>query len=549
MGKINLLPDNVVSKIAAGEVVQGPANVVKELIDNSLDADATRIKIYIENAGLKKIKVIDDGIGISKEDLLKAFHPHSTSKLSDISDLESILTLGFRGEALNSIGSVSTATLSSRTFASTSGYKIINFGGEVSSLEHYGMPEGTEVTVENLFYNVPARKKFLKSASIEFSKITQVVSSLAVAYPQVGFDLYHNSKQVLVLPPNQSFEDRVSEVFGDTFMQGLIPVKLSHPHITITGYISRPQDSTRSRNNQHLVINNRPVIEKTIANKIHATYGNLLEAKSQPSFVLLYKFAPELVDVNVHPRKDEVRLISSSLVLELTEEAVLTTLQKHNLTYIKQGFKQANAYILNESSIDNYSAEVSLENILQVHNLYLIQQTSNGIILYDQHAAHERILYEQFLEIFEKGRTASSVELSTSEILNLAPQDFNLMLDYLSVLEELGFKLEEFGKNTFKITHAPELLIDRNLSELILNVLDEITNDTFPKLVDDRTKRALSYFACRSAIKAGDYLTPTQRTNLLKDLASTNTNYTCPHGRPVKVEVSLTDLEKMFKRI
>lgn len=551
MGKIQVLPEHLVAKISAGEVIQRPANVVKELVENAIDADASNIRIYIEQAGSTKIKVIDDGTGITKEDLPLAWLPHTTSKLTSLDDLQTLTSMGFRGEALHSISSVSSTTISSRVANQNLGYTLTISNQNTQELQPFGMPMGTEVTIVDLFHNVPARKKFLKSANIELASISKTVAELALAFPQIGFELVHNENRLLDLPKNQTFEDRLEEVLGTSYGETLVPVAYNEPHIEILGFISKPQFATRGKSEQYLFINNRPVIEKVIFSTIRTSYGNLLEARAQPAFALHYKISPELVDVNVHPRKEEVRILNSVFVNGATEQAILVSLQKSNLTYIKQGFVETNKMLLKDKSSIEYEVKnfSQAPPIMQIHKLYLLSQTDSGLLMVDQHAAHERILYEQFLASFEKHLSELNIkQLNPPEIFDVSSHQALLLEDYLPALAEWGFSIETFGKNTFKIIAAPMILADRNLPELLFSMLTDLSSGLTLKYADDKTKQALSYLACRSAIKSGDYLSPTQRQELLENLAQTKTNYTCPHGRPVKVEIKLADLEKMFKR-
>lgn len=569
MSDIVLLPEHIVSKIAAGEVIQRPSNVVKELVENAIDAGATRLKIYIENGGHNKIRVIDNGSGMTKEDLALAYLPHTTSKLIDFDDMFKLDSHGFRGEALNSISTVSKTTIASRVASSETGYRITIDFGVAAEVVPMGIPVGTEVTVENLFLNLPARKKFLKSENLEFSFISKVVLTLALVNPKIAIQLFHNTNLVLDLPIHNSVLERLEDTLGSRFSSAFIPIQLSDPHLEIFGYISKPQFSGRGLNYQYLYINNRAVTEKSLLSVLRSSYGNLLEARVNPAFILYFKLAPELVDINVHPRKEEVRIINFGLLNELTQKAVLTSLQQNNLTYIKQGFMEMNSYLLKDKPVatslkelgkhtnaslsptayELANSDLDYENILQIHNMYLVKQSERGVVFYDQHAVHERIIYEQLLKSFKEKN--SSTTLPFPEIISLPLDEATLLEEYIPLLSDLGFNLETFGQNTYKIVSVPSLLIDRNISELIMELVSEFSEDINFKTINDKTHLALSHLACRSAIKTGEYLSPSQRQKLLQELdksKGTIANYTCPHGRPVKVDIPLKELDKIFKR-
>ena len=552
MPKIKTLPAAVVEKIAAGEVVERPASIVKELVENSLDAGATKIKIELEKAGKQKIVVTDDGHGMDEEDLQLSLESHATSKISELDDLLSILSFGFRGEALASMDQVSSLTIASRPKQKATGFI---FEKKTQKLIPQGMPTGTQVTIENLFSAIPARKKFLKSNTTELNKIIDTVTRLALAHHQVGLQLLNEQKLLLDVPTQQNFSDRVEELLGLTNAE-LLPVSFSQPHLEITGLIGKPPLSRSTNNRQYLFINNRSVNHPGLENTIRHTYGNLIEKSKHPVFVLFLEIPPQTVDINVHPRKETISFMDENLVKEMTAQAISQSLFSYQmpderplalkdndfrLSYMSQDLKQ---------QVTPWSVKelATTKQILQIHDLYLIAATKKGLMLIDQHAAHERILYEQFRTAF-KEKKKRTFKLKKSVVLKLSPTDFQLMESQLESLLELGFDITAFGQKSFKVNAVPKLLKDHQIKDLLLNVLEELQQNYPSYSTNTLIERTLSSLACRAAIKSGEPLTEAERKKLLKKLSQTKTQYTCPHGRPVSIQLTLNDLAKMFKRI
>ena len=412
MSKIIILPQHVVSKIASGEVIERPSNIVKELIENSIDASSTKIKIIIQKAGLKKINVIDDGIGMNKDDLEKCFLPHSTSKIKTENDLLTLKSMGFRGEAISSIAAVSDVTIKSRIKANDYGYSLKLSKGKKQQIKYYGMPTGTNILVENLFSNIPVRKKFLKSEKTELNHIVSVVSNIALAFPNISFELIADEKTIFKLPASNKKTHRINKVLGSTLLDTFVPINYNHPHIKIEGYVSKPQYSTKSKKRQFVFVNKRLISSGMFSSHIKGIYGNLLQPNTHPPFLLNLNFSSDLIDVNIHPRKEEVRFINKALVYQSIKDAVEQCLQKHDLTYIKQGYKNTNQYLVSDKpkgtklldfyETDEYIAdshdfkkahttqtydEQTQPQIIQIQNLYLITKSEKGFMIIDQHAA------------------------------------------------------------------------------------------------------------------------------------------------------------------
>lgn len=567
MGKIKVLSSEMISKIAAGEVIERPAFVVKELIENSIDARADFLKIEIEDSGLKKISLLDNGEGMDEADLKNCFLPHTTSKIYN-DDLVGIETLGFRGEALSSITASSDLTIISRPQNAAFGFKIELLAGQVNKFSSTGSAIGTEVMVQNLFANIPARKKFLKTKRTEFNHILEMVCQYALSYLNIRFELFHNKKLIFVLGKNQTLEERIKFLLGGAIYQQIIPLRYEDSYLKIKGFLCKPEISSHTTLRQYLFINGRRVSDNLISAAVKEAYGNLLEKAQYPIFILFLDLPAQAVDVNVHPRKEQVSFYDNQFIYDGVLKATAKTLEAHNLTFSNlnwQGFgfypeenfksKDTSSYLGNLlkeevlSDDKNLGKIIHLADPLQVHDLYLICQTKQGLAIIDQHAAHERILYEKLLESFKKHQNQKQTfQLKKALLLDLSFSDAQILQSNLEVFQELGFLIEQFGDTTFKIESIPLLFKDRDIRPLLIETLDEVKNNQLVKDLDSRSQRMLSYLACRSAIKAGDKLTKKQAKDLLEELEKLDGIYTCPHGRPIKIEIPLKHLHLIFKR-
>jgi DNA mismatch repair protein MutL len=553
MKTINILSPDVVAKIAAGEVVERPASVVKELIENALDAGATHIQIELEDGGTKKIVVKDNGQGMSEEDILVCFQPHSTSKISTDADLSSIQSLGFRGEALSSIAAVSRMTIKSRPRYSESGYSLELVGGIVEDEQPIGMPPGTEISVESLFYSTPARRKFLKESASELRYVVEVVTRYTMAFPKIGFTLIHNKEKVIHFSADEKISHRAQSVLGEHISQALLPIDHQSRYGKVTGFIGKPQTAHPSTKLQYLFVNNRIITDTKISRVLAESFGSLIEPRTYPPCILFITVPGESVDVNVHPRKEEVAFAYPREIQELIKDGTNHTLKNNNITYTHRS---------RQPDMDTYTADFLKNNvtpwnvkditegtIIQIHNLYLVTASPQGMLLIDQHAAHERILFEQFKEAFQKTRSHQiQYRFPEPQVFDLGPDQALLLSHHLETFQRIGFDIEQFGNHTFKLSAVPELYKERNHIQLITEVLHDIVEGKGLKTLDRETERTLSYLACRSAIKAGDALEAQEQKKLVEKLLSLTTPYTCPHGRPTHIEVSLTELDKMFKR-
>ncbi|MFC1722414.1 DNA mismatch repair endonuclease MutL [Patescibacteria group bacterium] len=558
MSSINLLSKEIISKIAAGEVVDGPGGIVKELVENALDANATTIKVFIENGGLKEITVVDDGNGMSRADLEVCVERHATSKITTLSDLNNIGTYGFRGEALYSIAAFCNMEISSRSQDQIEGNYIKIIEGNVVEKGLIGMPIGTKVTVKNLFTNFPARQKFLKSISDEMRKVTDTITEFCIANPEVSFKLIHNETTILDLTQDIDYESRIKRILPKSLNDNLVYLNNVLYDYELTGFISKPQAARTGRSKQYFFVNNRSIEDSNISEIVKNTYGNLLDSKKHPPFVLLIKTPLNVVDVNIHPQKKQVKIMDSETINEFIIDSITQTLEENDLTFKKKGYSFVNQELKNHNKF-NVSDEVyvrdpsfnkfDISEVLQVHDTYLIAQSNEGVIIFDQHAAHERIIYEELLNIYERSFINEDAidNFYTPLILELDAADLMVIDNNQKMLEKIGIRLE-IKEDSISIYSLPKIYKGRNLSGIIHEFVDDIKQFGYIHKSDTNLKLALSYLACRSAVKAGYSLEKDKALALINDVLRIKGGYTCPHGRPLKVEVPISELNKWFER-
>lgn len=590
MGKINRLPEQVINQIAAGEVVERPASVVKELVENSLDAGASQIDVYIEDGGSKLIRVVDNGSGMDTDDLANAVARHFTSKVSSVDDLINLTTLGFRGEALASIAAVSNFTIRSRAEGTEHGFSVDVESGEPQSPEPVGMPVGTEVLVRGLFYNLPARKNFLKTAATEFAHISDLIRRLVLVHPTVSMSLHHNHREVLRVGSG-GVEPRISEVMGAELTGQLLPVTAEDPHLKVNGWVGRPGVGVAQRPRQYVFVNGRPVEDKTLWAAVHKGYGSLLGRQEKAQFILLVEIAPHLVDVNVHPQKKEVRFTNPSVVFQLVQQAVGKSLQgyspavdhvetpltsptqdQHNKGYPPHRtppppslYDRPAAGRWARSPLAKLPVLPPVEDapvfhaseqgrVFQLLDLFIFEEVIDGIMVYDQHAVHERVLYERLVQEFTVAVDQRMLQpLLVPVVLTLTVVEMETWRESLPVLERLGFVAQERDETTVEIYTVPAALAGVNVAQVLIEYLSELTQQNevggsdHPG-IDVQTHRRLAYLSCRSAIKAGDRLEPIEVERLLADYHQTKLRFTCPHGRPVQVKIARAEMEKWFRR-
>ena len=553
MAKIHQLSALLISKIAAGEVIERPSYALKELIENAIDANANDIRMYLEEAGLKKMQVVDNGEGMDKEDVEQSWHPHTTSKIKDESQLHAIQSLGFRGEALSSLAVVSELTIQSRTKKQAYGYSMTIDNGIVHKSGPVGMAKGTIVTAEYLFARMPARKKFLKSTQTELRHCIDIVTSFAASYPQISFTLIHGKRTLLSYPGTKDQAQRIEQLVGSNTFSFFIPVKKSESYIFLHGFIAKPQLHSVSQHKQFLFVNNRKISDKLISQAVKESFGTMLEATSYPLFVLFLSLPFEMVDVNVHPRKEQVSFMNNQFLFQTVKELITEVLSENNLTFENLSWKKTGAgmtksyagQLLKETVLDKEKFTFDqTAQFVQLYKVYIIAPTPEGLLLVDQHAAHERILFEKLQKAFiTQHKKKNAFQLKNPVALSLTQSELLLLEEHKGMLEKIGFR---FANTT--ITHLPTLFQDRDPRDVLGQFLEQFIQEKGLETVDKVSEEMLAFLACRAAVKAGDTLSEEQMRKILTDLENTPNNITCPHGRPTRILVHMHELDNLFGR-
>ncbi|MFH2021410.1 MAG: DNA mismatch repair endonuclease MutL [archaeon] len=576
MGKIIVLDEALISKIAAGEVVERPASVVKELMENSIDAKARSIIIDIKEGGKSLIKISDDGEGMSPDDANLCFQRHMTSKLKSLSDLFTISTLGFRGEALASISAVSEITIMTKPGKEVAGKKIVVIAGKEMFNEEFGCPSGTMIEVKNLFFNTPARKKYLKSTEIELGHIVDAVQRYALIHPEIHFKLVHDEKTLLDAPAAKDGLSRIAAVNGLEAAKEMIALEHSAANIKIEGFISKPTLTKSSKIDQSIYVNFRYIKRnQTISSAINDAFRTLVMVNRYPVAILNIIMDTEKADVNVHPQKAEIRLQDEATLYQAVFEAVESSLRSQNL--IPEVLKHENSAQLSEFAdlsqhsrpkIDKRSYRIEPKQELLVkegssgdskllgefqvfgiaNRTYIIAEIPGHILLIDQHAAAERILFEQYTEELrnEKVRVQKLLE---PVLLELSPRQFISADQNRDILAKLGYQTESFGHNTIRVRTIP-MVLGRQFDVIVYcDLLDDLLHRKKLQSLEDFFHARIARMACRAAIKAGDEITLPQIKEYVRELCTKDVPYTCPHGRPIMIKWSFYELEKMFKRV
>ena len=579
---IRILPDKIASQISAGEVVERPASVVKELVENALDSGAKHITITIEDAGKRLIEVADDGEGIPADELPLALTHHATSKIVSADDLFRIETLGFRGEALASIGSVSRLTLISCSKGAEIGQQIQVEGGQIGTGHPVGTPDGTVVRVEDLFFSVPARKKFLKTDRTERRHIDRVVTQYALAYPKIRFQLRQESRQVLQTSGNGDSREVLANLYGVETAKQMIEVLAEDEGLRVTGFIS-PTTLTRSNRREIIFyVNGRPIQDSALVTAVVQAYHTLLMVGRYPLAVLFLQIPSQMVDVNVHPTKAEVRFMKRDLIFRGVGRATRKALLAHTpVPEVNQfgqqipwtqGWDHATRPWKREIdpgwafiSHDQHSSEVvplvntessdqgELPNVSvpllrligQVAAAFIVAEGPDGMYLIDQHAAHERILFEQLMA--QKADRITTQMLLEPVTVELPPASARLVDEQLPLMGKLGFQVEPFGPGTYVVRAIPVLLSGLNPAEALQVLVDDFEEDETP-LANEIEARIIARVCKRAAVKAGQVLSPVEQAALLRDLESCLSPRTCPHGRPTMIHLSVDLLERQFGR-
>ncbi|MBQ9267147.1 MAG: DNA mismatch repair endonuclease MutL [Clostridia bacterium] len=663
MGSIVLLDDLTINKIAAGEVIERPANVVKELVENSIDAGATSISVEIENGGITYIRITDNGKGISPDDVEIAFERHATSKIRKAADLVKVSTMGFRGEALASIAAIAKVELISRTADSELGTRIVVEGGKTILIEECGAPVGTTITVKELFFNTPVRYKFLKRDFTEGGYIEDAVSRIALINPNISFKMTNNKKEILRTSGNGDIAAVVYSIYGKDIAQNLIDVEYDYEGIKITGVTGKPEIARSNRANQLFYINGRYIKDKILSAAAEEAYRTLIPHGKYGFCILNVQMNPELVDVNVHPAKLEVRFSEEGKVFKAVNGALKTALLKQDITSeatvpggesekeekkeetftktehskglfdifrprpvekrdnvivadfgnrveeekeayhaapkseslvdelftnsseanYQDGDSSAANYQANENSKEGNAATESAEmnqtveekpvemskksqqmfediaiieekakvpeyKILGVAFLtYIFLQLENDVYIIDQHAAHERVLFEKVKENFYKNGGKEAQMLLLPDIIELSKHDMRTVREHMDLFQNAGFEIEEFGDNTIRITSVPSICFEMDTRTLFMDILDgfDITNRTTKQEVE---QKFLATVACKAAIKAGMHIEEREIRGLLDQLLVLENPFTCPHGRPTAIRITRAEIEKKFKR-
>lgn len=618
MAQINILDKNTIDKIAAGEVVDRPASIVKELLENSIDAKANAITIEIKDGGISFIRITDNGEGIRKNDIKNAFIRHATSKIKDATDLLSIHSLGFRGEALSSISAVAQVECISKTPDELIGIRYCIDGGEEKSLEEIGAPSGTTFIVRNLFYNTPARRKFLKTATTEGSYISTIVERIALSHPDISIRFISNSQTKLHTTGNGKLKDIIYTIYGRDICSNLIEINKETTDVKIYGYLGKPIISKGNRNNMVYFINGRYIKSKIIYNAIEESYKSYMMQHNYPFCVLHLEIKPELIDVNVHPSKMEIRFenqmelydfLYSSIKSAISETDIIpkiTQPEKKILDSNKINDKskgipepfEINRKNYNEKVVNNvvseqdveYKSEIkesennkfqnvevrdtikrNIDNTVneqlqlfdgkflskeekikhkmigQLFDTYWLIEYDNNLYIIDQHAAHEKVLYEETLKKF-KGKDFTTQQLNPPIILTLSTLEAELLEKYMEEFNELGYEIEAFGGREYAVRGVPDNLYSIGSEELLRSLIDNLS-DEMQNIKSELITDKIASMSCKAAVKGHNRLSFEEADALIEKLLTLENPYNCPHGRPTIISMSKYEIERKFKRI
>lgn len=591
MSFVHVLDDNTINKIAAGEVVERPASVIKELVENAIDAKADRIEVEIMAGGTSFMRVSDNGIGMSREDAEKAILRHATSKIVQVDDLQAIATLGFRGEALPSIASVSRFNLQTRQAGAELGTEIKITGGKTTEIGVAGCNLGTTIRVEDLFFNTPARKKFLKTNNTESGRINEFIIKLAISHPEIAFKLINNNKSSLATPGRGDLKETLQSLYGASVGQSLLPLEFEDEDIKLWGFVSKPSAIRSSRSWQTFIVNGRIIASRAIAKAIDNAYHALIPKSGYPLIALNIEVPQHTIDVNVHPQKTEMKFEDEGRIFKAVYKAVLDAVRPkgqvgqlgqlaaqadHVQQHVEKGLQELNfgqpvmnfplreekpamtwqegtTALAQDKSVKSVQSVVDEEEKLptagmipigQVDDTYIIAQDEDSLYIVDQHAAHERVLFDRFSAQAEH---IPSQQLLVHLILDFSTHESQIIEENLELLAGLGFGLEPSGPNQFRLMEVPADVPSSQAEEFIREVLASMEELHRPTAAELR-QAVLATTACKAAIKAGFKLNYRQMEILLQELNDTAMPYTCPHGRPTIIKFSSDELAKMFKR-
>lgn len=587
--RIKILSEETINKIAAGEVVERPASIVKELIENSLDAGANKVEVNVKSAGKNMIRIVDNGSGMDKADAQLSLERYATSKIASIRDIENISTLGFRGEALPSIAAVSRLTIITCVSKSDIATRLHSEGGELLEVKETGAPQGTMVEVRNLFFNIPARRKFLRTNTTELNNIISIFSNYVLTSKNCGFKLTSDDKVLLEVFAKDSIVDRIRVLYGNDVAESLLPVRAEKNGMKVSGYISNPSYTRSNRSLQLAFINNRPIVSRSISYAVYEAYGSLVPKGRFPVAFLFIDVPAGSIDVNVHPSKREVRFRSERLVQNMVRESIYQSFQGIQSSTLDCASKargslstreitkmaplafreekvvkgkadcqvqgnslwQANEANLKEWLSPDKGVGEALPgtsyNLAQMNNSYIICENKEGFDIIDQHAVHERLLYEKIKKDLAAHKPESQ-RLLIPVTFELSVAEEQLLSQYIDLLGDLGFVVEEFGSRTVKIEMIPAYLDKVDIISLIKDMLGELKEVGKAVAQDNVRERIIKIMSCRAAVKQGDSLDRLEMQRLIKEWQKLTHNYTCPHGRPAVIKMKRKDLDKQFRR-
>jgi DNA mismatch repair protein MutL len=581
MSRVRLLSDTLASQVAAGEVIERPASVVKELVENSIDAQARSIEVMIRRGGISLIRVTDDGTGMDRDDALLCLERHATSKIRTAADLATVGTLGFRGEALPSIASVARFRLTTREKEALAGTEVLVSGGKMETVRDGGEAPGTQVEVRSLFYNLPARRKFLRSENTETRTIEHQLNLQAIGHPEIAFSLVRDERLVFQLPATKSLRDRIRDLMGNELLARLLEVEpAARGKLRVSGFIGQAGVSRASRAQQFVFVNGRAVESPVIGAGLKEGYHTALMKGQFPVTFLFVELDPAEVDVNVHPAKREVRFRDPTGVRETVVAAIRRTLESDRSSWQEQFRAPAprgEPFVRppetlgppHEEAQPQFPVETGAPAVMGhrfppneerrplpqhqfrilgiLNKLYVLMENAEGLVLVDQHAAHERILFEELRRRME-AKGVPSQRLLLPQVIELAPRDAEWVECNLTTLQKMGLGVEEFGRHTFKLESLPPFLSGADPARLLQDVIDSLksaSNNSSPLRLGEEM---IAKTVCRHAVKANDLLRQPEVEKLIRDLLECELPYCCPHGRPTMIQISLGELEKKFGR-
>ncbi len=591
--RIVVLSEEIANKIAAGEVVERPASIVKELVENSIDAGARDIRVELEKGGCESIAIIDNGSGIEYEDVALVFERHATSKIHHFEDIYRVASFGFRGEAMPSIASIARMELLTRRSEDLAGTRAVVEGGVIKEILPAGCSAGTQIRVTKIFENVPARRKFLKTETTEQGLCLDAITRLALAHPEIRFKVFANGREIFTAPEAKDMAERIAMVMGADFSDHCLAVAGENENVKLSGFISRPEFTRSNSRNIFLFVNSRFVRDNSVSHAVLSAYRQIIEARRFPAAALFLDLPGDDVDVNVHPAKMEVRFKDSRNIYDLVSRTIARSLAAGDAPkgsfvyrlaprektqpsgfprsaenfpprlaglYSRQNLQQAiSSDLLSRSGVaeaaplagSDYTpkekiAFTDFSYLGQFANTYLIFVGDKGFILIDQHAAHERIVFEKLKK--SSGEKIIGQPLLLPEVVSLSPGQIALFSGCVDFLQEIGLEIEIFGRDAIVVKALPAILPQTQSREIIADIADQLADQNSLPDLQERKEKILAALACRAAIKANSVMTPEEVMALCRDLEATPFNVTCPHGRPIIVNFSLGEIERMFKR-